>query len=112
LIGRGREKVLDDAKAMRAIEADKVKARLLGALEGIAMPAPEIANVLLVHRPRLHRIIGKGADRQSRGPAWHLFGIEVRAIDAGISELDTGKRAILMHRLRHLRQSGDIRIIP
>ena len=112
LVGSRRQEVLDDAEAVGAIKADEIEAGQPGTLEGIAMPATQIANVLLVHGTRLHRIIGEGADRQGSRSARHLARVEVRPVDAGIGQLDTGQRAMRAHRGSHFRERRDILVFP
>jgi hypothetical protein len=112
LVGGGGQEVLDDTEAVRAVEADQIEARQLGAFKGIAVPAPEVAYILSVHGAGLNRIVGEGADGQGRWSARHFLGVEVRAVDAGIGELDAGERAMLVHGLSHFGQRRDIGVVP
>ncbi len=104
--------MLEDAKAMRAIEADEVKPRRLAALGRIDEPAAQVADIVLVHCAGLHRIVGEGADRQGRGRKRNLLGIEVRPVDPRIGKLDARKRAVGFHPLGHTGDRRDILILP
>ena len=42
----------------------------------------------------------------------HLAAVEVRAVDAGIGQLDAGKRAVGFHRLGHAGEGGDVLVLP
>ncbi len=94
LVGGAAEEMLEDAEAMRAVEADQIETRDTRSLGGVDEPAPQVSDVGLVHRAGLHRIVGEGADRQGGRRQRHLLGVEVRAVDAGIGELDAGQRAV------------------
>ena len=50
------EELLRDRQIVRRIDIDDVEPGLLRAERGIAMPSPQVADVLLVHRARLHRM--------------------------------------------------------
>ena len=80
LVGARRQEMLDDAEAMRAIEAEDVITRALGPLVGEPVPVAEVPDVLLVHGAGLDGIAGEGEDRRVRGRERHLAGIEIGAV--------------------------------
>ena len=95
--------------AMGRIDIDDVEAGLAGALGGIAMPAPDVADVLLVDAARLHGIGARGdADEIQR---W-LAGGEAGDVIAADPELAAGERPLAMHRLGHQPLGADIFIVP
>ena len=97
---------------MRSVQADQVKTRLLAAAEGIAKPAAEVFDVLLVHGPGLHRVGGEGQDRAASDGKRHFAGVKVGAVDAAVGKLDTRQSAVGFHRLGHTGQGGEVAVIP
>ena len=65
-----------------------------------------------VHRPRLHRIVGEGRDRQVRRPERHLAAVKVRGVHAVWHQLDARKRAVLVHLFHETRVRRNILIVP
>ncbi len=112
LVGRPRQEMLEDTEAVGAVETDQVEAGGPAAPRRVGEPAAQVGDVLLVHRPRGDGIVGEGADRQRGGRERHLLRVHVRPVDAGISELDAGERAVGLHRLGHAGDRGDILILP
>ena len=112
LIGARREEMLDDAEAMRAIEAEDVVARPLGAAVGQLVPVAQVADVLLVHGAGLHRIAGEGEDRQVRRRQRHFARVEIGAVGAAIGQLDSGQRTVGMNGIGHLGEAGHVVLVP
>ncbi len=104
--------MLEDAEAVRAVKADQIEPRRSAALGGIHEPAAKIPDVLLVQRPRLHRVIRERADRHGRGGQWHLFGIKIRPVDARIGQLNTRERPVAFDLVRHLGDHRNVAIVP
>jgi hypothetical protein len=104
--------VLYDAEAMRAIDVDEIKTGGLCAFGGGAMPAPEVSDVLFVHRTRLHRIVGEGDDRQMHRPERYLARVEIRAVHAVVAELRSGQRAVFMDGVGNARQHRNVALVP
>ena len=104
--------MLKDAKAMRAVKADQVKARLLAAANGVAEPAAQVLDVGLVQGAGLHRVGEKGQDRAAGDRQGHLARVKVRPVDAAVGQLDAGQRPMRLHRLGHAGQSGDVAVVP
>ena len=97
---------------MGRIDVDDVEAGLLRAQCRVAVPAPQIGDIGLVHGARLHRIVGESGDRHMGGAERHLAGIKVRAVGAVVGELDTGQGIVFVHRIGHARERGNVAIVP
>ncbi|MPL80185.1 hypothetical protein SDC9_26081 [bioreactor metagenome] len=112
LVRRTRQEMLEDAEAMRAVQADQIETRQFRALGRVHEPAAQVPDIGLVHRARLHRVVGEGANGQRRRGKRHFLGIKVRPVDAGIGKLDARERAARLHRVRHPVQRRNIGIVP
>ena len=104
--------MLENPEPVRAIKANQVKPSRPAAFGGVDEPAAEVADVLLVQRPRLHRVIGESADRLRRHGQRHLLGVEVGAIHAGIGQLNPRQRAAFLHRFSLPGDQGYVVVIP
>ena len=104
------QEMRSDAQTVSRIDIDDVEAGAFGADRGIAVPAAQIENILLVHGPRLDgRVINHGTMRGSDGD---LARAPIGAGGAMMHQLDGGERTMLMNGIGHGGQSGDIRIGP
>ena len=112
VVGGAGQEVLEDAEAMRAVEADQVEPGGLGAAEGVAEPAAEVADVFAVQGAGLHRVGGEGQDRAAGDGQGHVAGVKVRAVDPGIGQLDARERPVGFHRLGHAGEGGDVLVLP
>ena len=95
---------------MGSIHIHHIEARLLGTQCGISMPAPELANIGLVHSSTLISVPRE---------IWHtchihrdLPGVEVCRAGPAYPKLDTGKRAVTVHRLGHHGVVFDVVVVP
>ena len=107
-----RQEMLQRPEAMGGIDIDDVEAGALRPLRRLAMPAPQIGDILLVHGAGLDRVGGEGGNGQMRGSHGDLAAVEVRPVHAVIGELDPRQRVMAMDRLAHAGEAGDILIVP
>ena len=61
------KELVQEAQCMARIDVDQVELRTLGAERRRLVPATDVADVLLVHGPRLHGVVGKSL--QSASPS-------------------------------------------
>jgi hypothetical protein len=108
-VGLRRQEVRQQV-AMGRIDVDDVETRLLGALGRFPVPAPELANVRLVHGPGLERIAD--ADRYAGHVHRDLAAVQIARACAAEPELGAGQRAVLVHRLGHQRMRLDVGLVP
>jgi hypothetical protein len=92
------------------VDVDDIEAGVAGAQRGVAMPAPEFADIGFIHRARL---VGN-ADRIGHVGHVHrdFVGKQVGAARAADPELGAGERAVLVHHLGHQRVRPDIALVP
>ena len=76
------------------------------------MPLAELADVRLVHRPHLHRIVEITVNRQVRGPERNFARIEIWRIHAVVRELQPGQRAHRFNGVGDARQHRHVLIVP
>ena len=74
------------------------------------MPFAQVADVLLVHRSSLDRVIVD--DRPMRRPDWRQARPPVRDRRAVMHDLDRGERTVFVHCVRHQRHRRDVAIVP
>ena len=112
LVIAARQEVVQKAQRMGGIDIDEVEARPLRTVDRRQVPLADVPNVRRVHSARLYRVVGEGRDGQMGGPHGHFARIEVGAVHAVISKLDTSERSAFMDLVHHARQSRDIAVIP
>ena len=103
LIGPPRQEMLQNAKAMRAIEAHDIIARPLGAAVSQLVPVAQVPDILLVHGARLHRIAGERQDGAVHRPHRHFARVKIGTIGSAIGQLNAGQRPVGMNGIGHLR---------
>lgn len=102
--------MLRDAQIVAGVHIHDIEARAPGTQCCLAMPAAQVANVLLVHGARLYRTVVD--DRPVRGRERHLARAMVRAGGALVHEFDGCQGPMLVHGIRHESEGGDIGIRP
>ena len=112
LIGRGRQKVLENTVPVRGIKADQVVTRGLRAQAGVTVPAPQVADILFAHSPCAHRVRGIGSDRHRRRRQRHFAAVQVRPVDPGVGQLGAGERAVLVHGIGHFCEYRQVVVVP
>ena len=105
-----REEVLERRQAVRGVDVDEVVPRPDRARHGLAVPAPEIGDVLSAHLPGLHGI--PAAHRQVRRAERHGARVVVRSRDSAVDELDPGQRPMRVHLLDQPRVGRDVGVVP
>ena len=104
--------MLNDAKAMGAVEANEVIPCRLGAFCCVDVPSPDILDLGLVQRTGIDRVGGEGEDRALTDSQRHLFGIEVWSIDPGIGKFYPRQRPMAVHGVGHFGEHRYVIIIP
>ena len=105
------QKVHGQREAVGGVDVDDVESGAAGAQRGLAMPAPEIADVRGAHGTGLCRVIpgrgGHGARCERDLP-----GIQVRRVHAAVHELDGGQSTVPVNGVRHQGEGGNVGIVP
>src|SRR5262249_8265287 len=106
------EEILDAAKRVRGIHVDEVITGLHRAGHGVAMPAAQVGDVLLGHHPRLDRVVAIGRYRQVMRSERDFPAVEVRRVQAVVTQLDPGERAALVDRFGDAGEGRQVAVIP
>ena len=100
------------AEQLAGIDIDDVISRPLGPQRPVAMPAPEIADILLVHGTRLHWIVEDREHRQVLRPHRNLAGIEIGCVHAVVGKLQARERVMGVDCIGNPRQHRHVLLIP
>jgi hypothetical protein len=104
--------MLRHTKIVTGIDIDDVEAGALGAKGRVAVPAAQVGDIRLVHRPRLDRIASRSHYRNMGRRHGDFSAVAVGRVHAVVAELDAGQRAMGMDRVRHSGEDRDIVIVP
>ena len=112
LVVVGGEEVLEGAQAVGGVDVDEVEPGLARPQGRRPVPAPEVAEVALRHRARLHGLVGQRRDRHCRRSHRHLAPVVVGAVRAVVGELDPGEGAELVDPVRDPREHRQVTVVP
>ena len=106
------EEVMQEAQPVAGIHIDQVVTRSPGAKRRRLVPAADVADVLLVHGARLEGFVGEARNRAPGRRHRHFARIEVGTVQAVITKLQPGERAVRMDVVRHPGEHRDVPIVP
>ena len=110
LVAAALQEVHGQRQVVGGVHVHDVHARLHAAHGRFAVPAAVVADVGLVHGPRLVRVAVFG--RLVRGRQQHFAREQVRGRRAVVGELHRRQRAVGVHLFAHQRQRRDVAVIP
>ncbi|MDD9993310.1 MAG: hypothetical protein OXP75_16055 [Rhodospirillales bacterium] len=103
---------MQDAQRVAGIDVDEVEPGLARPERRRPVPAAEVADVLLVHRTGLHRLVAGGRDRHRGRGKRHVARVVVGGVRAVVGKLDPRQRAEFVDAVHRPRERRDVAVVP
>ena len=104
------QEVHGQRQVVAGVDVDQIKAGCFGAQRGVAVPAPVVGDVALVHGARLRRVaVFAGLVRRCQQ---HFARVQVGGGRAVVREFDAGQRAVRVHLVAHQAQRRYVVLVP